>query len=498
MNKEDRKKFHNSKRKIAWRLKRRAFKTRSKPMLSATNIRYQISGRIQAVSVGGIGVLHRLARRCGLVAAIDRDLHLFKRHMPYHESDHVLNLAYNICCGHGAIQDLELLRQQEPYLNLLGAQRIPDPTTAGDFLRRFKQSDIEKLMEIVNTISARMWPVESGEIGIIDVDGLIAPTGAEKKQGIGLSYNGIWGYHPLMVSLANYRQILFIVNRPGNSASQQNAAHWLDKSVALIRRRFDKVLLRGDTAFSLTVNFDRWTKDNVRFVFGFDACRNLIEIAESLPAERFKRLKRPAKYEVQSAERKKRDNVKEQFIVEKEYRNIQLESEDIAEFYYQPSKCSRAYRMIVLRKNLSEAKGEKVLFDDVRYFFYVTNDPELSAEEVVFHANARCNQENLIEQLKNGVNAMRAPVHDLLSNWAYMVIASLAWTLKSWFAFAQRNEEVRKTLLRMEFKAFLNAIVRIPVQVIRQARRVVLSVLAYSPWLPQIFQASLRSPLSSG
>ena len=89
-----------------------------------------------------------------------------------------------------------------------------------------------------------------------------------------------------------------------------------------------------------------------------------------------------------------------------------------------------------MRKNLSVEKGEKVLFDDVRYFFYITNDRARSASEVVFCANDRCDQENLIAQLSGGVRALAAPVDTLTSNWAYMVMASLAWTLKAWFALS--------------------------------------------------------------
>ena len=385
-------------------------------MFAASNIRYEMACRSRAVSIGGLGSIHLLARRSGLIKGIDENLNLLKCHLPYHESDHVLNLVYNILAGNTAIEDLELLRQHEPYLDMLQAQRIPDPTTAGDFLRRFTPRDIEILMDVVNSISAKLWPREDSSLGIIDVDGTIAPTAGEKKQGIGLSYKGIWGYHPLLVSLANYRQVLFIVNRSGNVASHDGAVEWLDKAVALCRGNFKQILLRGDTDFSLTAQFDRWTEQSVKFVFGFDCYPNLRALADALPMEKFQPLERPAKYEVRTEERQTRANTKERIVVEKEYKNIRLLSEDVAEFRYQPTKCSREYRMVVVRKNLSVEKGEAVLFDDVRYFFYITNDEEMSKEEVVFHANARCEQENLIEQLKNGVNAMRVPVYDLNSN----------------------------------------------------------------------------------
>jgi hypothetical protein len=191
--------------------------------------------------------------------------------------------------------------------------------------------------------------------------------------------------------------------------------------------------------------------------------------------------------------------VKDAIVKEKEYKNIRLCSEDVAEFMYRPGKCRQDYRVVVLRKNLSVEKGEAVLFDDVRYFFYIANDPRMSATEVVYQANERCDQENLIEQLKNGVNAMRVPVYDLVSNWAYMVIASLAWTLKAWFALTLPRKEDREEILRMEFKRFLHAVILIPCQVIKGGHRILLRLLGYTNRVRLLFLSlSARAISNSG
>lgn len=492
MNKNDSRILRNRKRRIARRLAPRNWSDQSRPMFRATNIRYEMADRTRAVTAGGIGAIHLLAQRVGLVDAIDRGLSLLKRHLPYHESDHVLNIVYNIMAGHTRLEDLEILRHEESYAHLLGAQRIPDPTTAGDFLRRFGESDIERFMDTVNGLRTKLWSGRLPEIGaraVIDVDGVVTPTTGEKKAGMSLSYKGIWGYHPLLVSLANTREPLFIVNRPGNVASHTDAAPWIDKAIDLCRAVFAGVLLRGDTDFALTANFDRWTEAGVRFVFGYDACPNLVELAKALPETAFRPLVRPPKHLVQTEPRQKRENSKEAVVRENEYENIRLVSEQVAEFPYRPTRCHRDYRMVVLRKNLSVEKGEQVLFDDLRYFFYVANDPKMTPEDVVHEANDRCNQENLIEQLKNGVNALRVPVYDLVSNWAYMVIASLAWTLKAWFGLTLPREADRDDILRMEFKAFLNAVMLVPCQVIRAARRITLRVLAYTSRVRLLFRS---------
>jgi hypothetical protein len=464
-------------------------------MFRAANIEYEVSGRQHGIAAGGLGAIHLLACRVGLVEALDDVLHVLKRHLPYHESDHVLSLVYNIMAGHSRLEDLELLRQDEAYMDMLGAQRIPDPTTAGDFLRRFERADIVALMDAINALRRKLWlklKPEERKRAIIDGDGTDAPTDGEKKAGIGLSYKGVWGYGPLLISLANFREPLFLVNRPGNVPSHSGAAEWFDKAIDLCEGAFDEILLRGDTDFSQSAHLDRWTARKVKFVFGFDACPALEARARSLPESRFRPLRRQPRYEVQTEPRQKRENLREAIVKEKEYTNIRLCSEHVAEFMYRPGKCASAYRMTVLRKNLSIEKGERVLFPDVRHFFYITNDARLSMEDVVGHANRRCNQENLIEQLKNGVNAMRVPVYDLVSNWAYMVIASLAWTLKAWFALTLPRREDREEILRMEFKRFLNTLIRIPCQVIRGGHRILLRVLGYTHQLRMLF-ASLTA-----
>jgi hypothetical protein len=275
-------------------------------MLKASNIHYEMAGRVQAVSYGGIGAMHLMVQRQGLIEDINENPKLLKVHLPYHESDHVLNIAYNILAGGVRLEDIELRRQDENFLNGLDAQRIPDPTTAGDFTRRFDEADILQLQECFNRSRLAVWKVQPKGFlaeAFIDVDGTIARTLGECKEGIGLSYKGIWGYAPLMVSLAN----------------------------------------------------------------------------------------------------------------------------------------------------------------------------------------GRCDQENVIEQLKNGVNAMRMPVNDRLSNWAYMVMTALAWNLKSWYGLLTPDRARGLELVRMEFRRFLQAILLIPCQVVRTARRVIYRVLGYNGWLKDFF-----------
>ena len=480
------------KHKLTKRLERKQWPEQSKPMFTAKNIQYEMADRARAIGCGGIGAFHLLARKSGLIDAINKNLLLLKIHLPYHESDHVLNIAYNTLAGGTCLDDIELLRNDETYMDALGAERIPDPTTAGDFTRRFYASDVFALLEAINKVRIKMWNKKMSKSeraeAILDVDGTVAPTTGECKQGMGMTFKGIWGYHPLIISLANTQEPLYLVNRPGNRPSHDGAAQWIDRAAEVAGESFDRVYVRGDTDFALMRNFDRWTKRGIKFAFGMDAMPNVVKVAENLNENSWRVLKRPKK-EPKSGKRRQRPlNVKEQIVAEKQYKNIKLEKEHVAEFSYEPSKAKGSYRVVVLRKKLSVERGQIRLWDDTRYFFYITNIEEMSPSEVVYFCNDRCNQENLIEQLKNGLNAMRMPVGDLESNWAYMVMCSLAWTLKAWFALVAGIRNGREKLLRMEFRQFLNMIVKVPVHIINTSRQILYRVLGYNHWTHTFFR----------
>ena len=349
------------KQRLRRRLRRRNWRAQLQPMFRGRTLHYEGSDRIRGLGAGGIGAMHLLAERTGLTAAIDERLRLLQVHQPYHESDHVLNIAYNILCGGKTLEDLEQRRQDEVYLDALGAKVIPDPTTAGDFCRRFTAVDVEALLVAIDRVRMKVWrqqPVEFFAEAIIEADGTLAETTGECKEGMGISYDGRWGYHPLVVTLANTGEPLSLVNRSGNRPSHEGAAERFDQAIGLCRGAgFRKVLLRGDTDFSSTRHLDRWDQAGVRFLFGIDAMPNLKEIASELSERAWKRLHRPAKYVVQTQARSPRENVKEQVVVERGYRNLRLNSEDVAEFAYQPGACRRPYRLVVVRKNLTVERG---------------------------------------------------------------------------------------------------------------------------------------------
>jgi len=483
------------KRSIQRRLDKTDLRGCSQPILTASNIHYEISDRTRGIAHGGIGALHLLARKLGLIERIDKRLHLLKIHLPYHESDHVLNLAYNALCDGTCFQDLELRRQDENYLDALGARRIPDPTTAADFCRRFDRDSIFTLLDVIDDTRLAAWagqPDRFFDQAKIDMDGTLVGTDGACKKGMDIAHEGTWGYHPLIVSLANTREVLRLVNRSGNRPSHDGAAEQVDQALAVcFKGGFRSVLLRGDTDFSQTAHLDRWDADpRVRFLFGYDATANLVALADGLPQWAWRTLERPPRYDVKTQPRQRPDNVKEAIVVARQFDNIRLDGEEVAEFAYQPTACRKTYRMVVVRKNLSRLKGEQMLFDEIRYFFYISNEWVLERNDIVFEANDRCDQENLLSQLHSGVCALRAPTGNLESNWAYMVMTALAWNLKAWWALAipegpgrwqERHRAEKAWVLGLEFKTFVNAFVRLPCQIVRTGRRLLYRLLSWNP-----------------
>jgi Transposase DDE domain group 1 len=341
------------KRKIRQRLDRLVTAPSPNPVFTASNIPYEAAAKTRGIACSGIGAIQLLVRKLGPAKAIDERLHLLTFHFPYHVSDHVLNFASNALCHGSCLDDIELRRNDVVFLDALGADRIPDPTTAGDFCRRFSPEDVETLQDVCDQTRLKVWqkqPADFFDEAVLDVDGTLVATGAGCKQGVVIAYDGTWGYHPLILALANTGAVLSLVNRP----SHEGAAEQLDLSILLCRQAgFRRVYLRGDTDFTQTVPLDAWDAEGVRFLFGIDAMLNLKAIAAGLPASDWVELQRPPQYTAQGTPRRRPEKVKDRIVRERGFETLTRLREDVAEVSYQPTACQESYRLIIVRQRIA-------------------------------------------------------------------------------------------------------------------------------------------------
>jgi len=476
-------------------------------------VRMEMSGRARGTGSAGLHLANQLTKTIGLREEINDHVELLQAHRPYTEADHVLAMAFNVMAGGDCIEDLEHRRCDEALLDLLGVERLPDPTTAGDFCRRFGgRPAIDGLHRAINEARLTVWgrqPDEFFEHAIIDADGSIAETTGSCKEGMDLTFKKTWGYQALQITLANTQEVLFQDLRPGSRPASEGAADRLDEAVHLLRRGgFRSVTMRGDTEFSQSRYLDEWHENediDTRFIFGCRAIEKLQNAAGALPEASWRLLERKPRRAAASKPRARPANVKSEIVAERELYNLCLAEERVAEFEYRPSACKRPYRMIALRKIVNHERGQNLLFAQTRYLFYITNRRDLTAEQVVELANQRCEQERTICQLKDsGVGALSMPLGDLHANWAYMVIATLAWNLSRWIALVlpvtgrwrRKHEEQKERVLRMRFRTFCQAFMSVTAHVVQTSRQIVVRITDWNSHRDLFFRAldALTSP----
>jgi hypothetical protein len=443
----------------------------------------------ESTALGGLALAVGLMARLRVAQSIDERVSLLHSRRPYHESDHVLIHVYNLFVGGSAIEDIADLQQSEPVRRMLGAARIPDPSTAGDFLRRFDRKSIAALDEAIDEAQERVWKRRYGNrkcaLGIVDLDSHVRHVYGNQKEGADFTYKGGFGYHPLVISLAETQECLRLVNRSGNMASAEGAAQELENLVPMLSGRFEKVLVRGDSAFARQDIFDVCDENGLHFAMVSGVQQNFAALAESLDVSCWRPFRGTEESPANERKTRRRGrNLRRLRARRRGKRDLKLAKQWLAEIDYTPAR-EKAYRLIIRKQRIEESEqGE--LFELWRYRYVLTNLPRtVSTEEVVRQTYRRCDQENVIEQLQSGVAAMRMPTGGFLANYAHLVCARLAHNLKSWLAMTALPREV----MRWEWKRFRKAFVYVAARVVRSARQNVLRLASSHRFAPLLQRA---------
>lgn len=464
-----------------------------RPVFRTRRVRLQTEKRGKVIPYGGLALAHKLVHRLGLADAIDQELTLLKLHLPYHESDHVLTHAYNIFSGGTCIEDIASLQDSEAFRNLVGACRVPDPTTAGDFLRRFDEYSLGVMDTVLDEQRDRLWkllPARMRRRATVDLDSTLKPVYGECKQGADFSYKGTWSYHPLLISVAETNECLRLINRSGNTGSADGVEDALDPCLGHLTDSFRRVIVRGDSAFYRKNLITLCEAHGADFALVMDGMEVLVKAAQALPERRFRPFDpHPAKRTCpRRARRRRRERTRQRRAQQRGYRTLHTTAVWVAEFRYRPTGLERDYRVIVKRQRVQEKRGQRVLFERYVYRFIITSIEDMSAADVLRLAYGRCNQENTIEQLKHGLAALRMPTGELLANGAFMMAALIAWNLRAWLSLLALPAES----LRWEWKRFRHAFVYVGAKIIHHARTAVVQLASSHRFTPDLLAAARR------
>jgi hypothetical protein len=450
---------------------------------------------------GGLVLAQQFVRRFRVAQRVDESLVLFKRHAPYHESDHVLALAYTLYADGTCLEDQAALQGSEAVRRLVGACRIPDPTTAGDFLRRFRTAqDVEGLAGVTDEIQEAVWEKlprsvrrrrKKHDLALVDLDGHIKPLYGVQKEGADFSYDGRWSYQPLVVSLAGSGECLRVVNQPGSARPSDAAARALEEVLPLVKRHFKNAIVRGDTDFDRSDVFNAAIGAKAYFAIGGRVHPNRAALVESIAEKNWEPF-------VPRAERKQRSgssrhghtaNYRRQKAAERRFRTLRTVAQWVSEIEYQPQGLARACRMIVRRVLIEETDGQGALFEHFRYRLVLTNLPRsYTTRQIIDLGYQRCDQENVIEQFGHGIAGWRMPVAEFLGNSAWLEIARLAWNLGKWIAQLALPSEV----VRWEWKRFRRHFVYVAAKVVKLGRSWVVRLAGSHRFLPEILNAHVR------
>ena len=476
-----------------------------RPVIRNRQVRVQIQERGEITPYGGLALAHDLAMRLGIDRDIQASMHLLRLYAPYFDSDHVLTHVYNQYVGGTCIEDIAHLQHSDAIKHLTGACRIPDPSTAGDFLRRFNPSNLRAFQQVIDRAREKVWrkmPNSRKRVATVDMDSTIKAVYGECKQGADFSYTGKWSYHPLLLTLAETRELLRTLNRSGNAASADGAAAALQEVLPMVQRHFGKVYVRGDSAFYQKAIIAECVHRHVGFALVMDSYANLIEMAENLPESAWQPFsahaaRKVARTDPRRKARRKRERVRARKACERGYKTLSTIEQWAAEFNYtipgglkEFGVIGSTFRVVVKRQLVETRQGQQLLYADYVYRFIITNIPrsEMDAGPLLCFAYGRCDQENIIEQAKHGIAALRMPTGELLANSAFLMAGQLAWCLRAWLSLLALPKETS----RWEWKWFRQAFIYVAARITQSGRRAKVYLAGCHRFVEHVIIASRR------
>lgn len=479
------------------------------PVAGLPKLHVELDDRSQVTPYGGLALAVQLAFELKVPQIVDERVHVLKRHLPYHESDHVLAQALNLYAGGSCLEDMANLQQSEAVLRMLGACRLPDPTTGGDFLRRFDDEanpgSLGDLRAAVDKIQNRAWRKIKKRRGRckgreawtrVDVDGHWEETTGVQKEA-DFDRKGRWGYLPLAVTLGGTQEVVALRNRIGIQRSSTGAAEILRGGLARVKAHLGKkVLTCADSDFDRADMRRVCEEEESHFAFVGREFKNRPGIAESIPERRWKPFRtRAARMNAERRKlpgyrpRRKKENRRKAKAAERGWIELELKKQWVAEVPYTYGGSGKTYRLVIRRQLIEHKRGQLTLFTEYRYRYVITDLPRSwTAVDVIDATYQRCDQENVIEQLGSGIAAWRMPVAELAGNRAWLEIARLAWNLGKWVAQLALPAEV----VRWEWKRFRHAFVVVPAQVIRRAAQIWLRISGSHRFAEEYLAAHVR------
>jgi hypothetical protein len=351
----------------------------------------------QLTSHAGTVLLHDFAQRLGVGEVLEEELHIKTRERGYGESEAIKGLVYNMILGGEHLSDLEVLRGDPGTQELLDAEAILAPTTAGEFLRKFDIGDVHDLQRVHLRLQERVRPHQQSTTCTIDLDSSIYEQASTHKEGSTKAYNGEVGYHPLLAFWAEERELLFSHLRRGSAHTARNVLWFLRQMRKRLPQAVDKKL-RADSGFYSHEVVEWCEAEGVTFTITADQTEPLLAAITALPEQSWHPLP-------------------------------EYDLAEVAELRYQPTGWAHPYRYIIKRE-IAETKTGELYW---KYHATVTNIEEQSARELVVWHLQHAAMENAIKEHKSGFGLEKLPTQKFHANWAYLLIGQLAFNLLAWF-----------------------------------------------------------------